>query len=97
MDSFSKMVGQLDSEAIVEQLMNYLRSVAGLRRWCVLVGILLFYFSMVVPAQTPDTATIHGRVVDQSQAAVPEVQITVQNTLTGFQRRSGVGCWSPGK
>ena len=39
-------------------------------------------------AQTPDTATLNGQVVDQSQAAVQVVQVTIINTLTGLTRRT---------
>src|ERR1035438_5181355 len=42
--------------------------------------------SLVLPAQTPDTATIHGRVVDQSHAAVAGVEVTVTNSQTGLKR-----------
>ena len=41
---------------------------------------------MSIQAQTPDTATIHGQVVDQSRAVVGGVKVTVKNTLTGLQR-----------
>ena len=37
-------------------------------------------------AQTPDTATIHGQAMDQSRAAVPGVEVTATNTVSGFQR-----------
>lgn len=37
-------------------------------------------------AQTPDTATLNGHVVDQSQAAVQDVQVTVTNALSGLTR-----------
>ncbi|HEY3740071.1 MAG TPA: TonB-dependent receptor [Bryobacteraceae bacterium] len=37
-------------------------------------------------AQTPDTAVIRGRVVDSSQAAVPGVNVTLTNSLTGLKR-----------
>lgn len=37
-------------------------------------------------AQTPDTATILGRVSDLSQAVVAGAQITVKNNQTGLQR-----------
>src|SRR5580698_309282 len=43
-------------------------------------------FSLVITAQTPDTATLRGQVVDQSHAAVPMVQVTATNTLTGLKR-----------
>jgi hypothetical protein len=36
--------------------------------------------------QTPDTATVNGHVVDPSQAAVQDVQITVTNGLSGLTR-----------
>ncbi|HYL77662.1 MAG TPA: TonB-dependent receptor [Bryobacteraceae bacterium] len=37
-------------------------------------------------AQTPDTATVQGQVVDQADAIVPGARITAKNTLTGFER-----------
>jgi hypothetical protein len=42
--------------------------------------------SFLVPAQTPDTATLRGQVTDQTHGAVPQVQVTVTNTLTGLKR-----------
>src|ERR1017187_8526268 len=47
---------------------------------------LLFACSLALSAQTPDTATIHGRVVDQSHAAVSGVEVTVTNSQTGWKR-----------
>jgi hypothetical protein len=43
-------------------------------------------FSFLLSAQTPDTATIRGQVLDQTHAAVPMVQVTATNTLTGLKR-----------
>jgi len=37
-------------------------------------------------AQTPDTATLRGEVLDQTGAAVPAVTVTVTNTLTALSR-----------
>jgi hypothetical protein len=37
-------------------------------------------------AQTPDTASIHGQVVDQSHAGVDGVEITVTNAQSGLKR-----------
>ncbi len=37
-------------------------------------------------AQTPDTATLTGRVQDQTHAAVTGASVTVSNLLTGFHR-----------
>src|ERR1017187_6192305 len=47
---------------------------------------LLLAGSLVLSAETPDTATIHGRVVDQSHAAVAGVDVTVTNSQTGLKR-----------
>ncbi|MGA2260628.1 MAG: TonB-dependent receptor [Acidobacteriota bacterium] len=55
-------------------------------RLCAALTGLWFAFSPALMAQTPDTATIHGRVVDQRSAGVAGVQITVTNTQTGLQR-----------
>jgi hypothetical protein len=43
-------------------------------------------FPLFLAAQTPDTATIHGQVVDPSHAAAPGVAVTVKNAQTGLQR-----------
>jgi hypothetical protein len=48
--------------------------------------ILLLAFVSTLAAQTPDAATIHGRVVDQSNAAIADASVTVKNLLTGLQR-----------
>jgi hypothetical protein len=48
--------------------------------------VLLFAFAFTLAAQTPDAATIHGRVVDQSNAAIADASVTVKNLLTGLQR-----------
>lgn len=40
-------------------------------------------FSVGTFAQTPDTATVQGRVIDQSGAAVPGVAVSVTNSATG--------------
>jgi hypothetical protein len=42
--------------------------------------------ALVAAAQTPDTATLRGSVIDQTRAAVPMVQVTVTNTITGLKR-----------
>jgi Carboxypeptidase regulatory-like domain len=53
----------------------------GLPMW-----VFLMSFSIGLYAQTPDTATIHGIITDQSHAAVTGVDITVTNQQTGLQR-----------
>src|ERR1017187_2745851 len=47
---------------------------------------LLLAGSPVLSAQNPGTATIPGRVVDQSHAAVAGVDVTVTNSQTGLKR-----------
>jgi len=37
-------------------------------------------------AQTPDTATLRGQVMDQSHAAITGVEVKITNTLTGAER-----------
>ena len=44
--------------------------------------------ALPLPAQTPDTATVHGQVLDPSHAAVAGVQITVKNTQSGLERKA---------
>jgi hypothetical protein len=43
-------------------------------------------FSTVLLAQTPDTATIHGHILDQSHAPVPRVAVTVSSALSSLKR-----------
>jgi hypothetical protein len=43
-------------------------------------------FATLLAAQTPDTASIHGQVVDQSHAAVAGAQIKATNTLSKTER-----------
>lgn len=58
------------------------------RKWTRLLCIFIFTLASVelLRAQTPDTATIRGRVTDQSQAAVAGAQVTGTNSLTGLER-----------
>lgn len=41
-----------------------------------------------IAAQSPSTATLRGRVLDQSGAAVPGATVTVTNTATGLTRET---------
>ena len=54
-------------------------------------AILLLFVSVLSLAQTPDTAILRGRVVDQSQAPLAGVRIEVVNTLSGLQRTAITG------
>ena len=45
---------------------------------------LLVSGTLALSAQTPDTATLRGRVVDQTNAGVPDADITIVNSLTGL-------------
>ena len=51
----------------------------------------LFLAASFLCAQTPDTATIHGQVVDQSHAGVAGVEITVTNAQSGLKRTAQSG------
>jgi hypothetical protein len=46
----------------------------------------LLLFATTLAAQTPDTATIHGQIVDPTRAAVSGADIEVTNILTGLKR-----------
>jgi hypothetical protein len=50
------------------------------------LALLCLLTSSKFAAQTPDTATLSGRVLDPSQAAVPDAEVTVTNTATNFHR-----------
>ena len=47
---------------------------------------LLIVCSWLLAAQTPDTATVEGHIIDQTHAAIAEVEVTATNTLTGLKR-----------
>ena len=53
--------------------------------FCCLVGV------SVAGAQTPDTATIRGTVVDATQAPVSGARIEAHNDLTGETRVVEIG------
>src|SRR5438552_5005308 len=46
----------------------------------------LLFFALALTAQTPDTAIIHGQVIDPSGAPVPGVRILAKNTQSGLER-----------
>lgn len=48
--------------------------------------VLVLMWAVPLLGQTPDTATIHGRVTDQAGAAIPGAQVTIMNHVTGWQR-----------
>ncbi len=50
-----------------------------------LAGLLLFL--CIARAQSPDTASIQGQVLDQSGGVVIAAEVTVSNTETGLRRR----------
>jgi hypothetical protein len=65
-----------------------------LRSFAFLVAV-VYAFSLA--AQTPDTATINGKVTDSAKAAVVGVQIIAKNNQTGLQRTTqtdGSGAYS---
>ncbi len=49
------------------------------------LSVVLFLCGSLGTAQTPDTATLRGRVVDQTHAGIADAEITLVNTLTGLQ------------
>jgi hypothetical protein len=51
-----------------------------------LFAVVIFFSAVPLLAQTPDTATVHGRVTDQAGAAVAGAQVTIINSVTGWQR-----------
>ena len=58
---------------------------------------LLLLLGIPLLAQTPDTATLQGTVLDATQSAVPGTHIVLTNELTGFVRQTisdGVGRFS---
>jgi hypothetical protein len=51
-----------------------------------LFAFLIFLSAVPLLAQTPDTATVYGRVTDQAGAAIPGAQVTIVNNLTSWKR-----------
>ena len=49
-------------------------------------SVVFFVATSFLAAQTPDTATIHGHVVDQSHAGVAGVEVTLTNAQSGLKR-----------
>src|SRR5215475_10058938 len=50
--------------------------------------VVLLVLAVFSAAQTPDSATIRGQVLDQTHAAIPGVEIKVKNTLTAVERNA---------
>ena len=50
------------------------------------VCIVLVLTAPVLRGQTPDTATLKGRITDRSHAAIPGVRVTETNSITGRER-----------
>ena len=57
-----------------------------MRRTLAIFSILLCAVPSALFAQTPDTATVQGRVEDANQAPVAGVLVTLTNTLNGLSR-----------
>src|ERR1035441_6973354 len=56
-----------------------------------LVAVLLAHLVCSPPAWAQRSAYIHGRVLDPSQAVVPEAAITIVNEESGFRRTAETG------
>ncbi|PYS69783.1 MAG: hypothetical protein DMF73_14125, partial [Acidobacteria bacterium] len=54
-------------------------------KFCVLAAV-VWVAPVLMAAQTPNTASIRGKIVDANGAAIPDVQVTVANQQTGFKR-----------
>jgi hypothetical protein len=52
------------------------------------VSIVFLLSAGLLRGQTPDTATLNGHITDQTNAAIPGVQVTATNSITGFKRRA---------
>jgi hypothetical protein len=50
------------------------------------VYIVLLLTAPLLRGQTPDTATLNGRITDRSHAAIPGVRVTATNLVTGLER-----------
>ena len=54
--------------------------------FCTASAFALLLLSVFAIAQTPDTSSLRGTIVDQTNAAVPGVNVTATNTQTGLVR-----------
>jgi hypothetical protein len=50
--------------------------------------LVFFALCLGLSAQTPDTATVNGYIVDQSQAGISGVQVAMKNAESGLERRT---------
>ena len=55
-------------------------------RFSLFPAVLLLALLPCLVAQTPDTAMVRGRVLDQTRAAISGVQVTAKNAQTGLTR-----------
>jgi len=53
-------------------------------RFSSILSVLIFGVSL--GAQTPDTATVTGQVLDPTRAAVPGAEVKISNTRIGTER-----------
>src|SRR5215470_14921618 len=49
-------------------------------------SLVLFILAVFSVAQTPDSATIRGKILDQTRAAISGVDVKVKSTSTAFER-----------
>jgi hypothetical protein len=57
-----------------------------MRRFSCRLAILIAVFSLGLLAQTPDSVSVRGRIVDPSGAAIPGVQVRITSQLTSTTR-----------
>ena len=55
-------------------------------RICPLLAAFFVLTTLCLSAQTPDTATLRGTVVDQTHSAIAGAEVTVTNVLTGLHQ-----------
>jgi len=55
-------------------------------RTSIWIAVSVLSIASLAIAQTPDTATLQGQVLDQSSAAVPGVKVVITNHRSGLQR-----------
>src|SRR5207244_3368608 len=70
---------------------NYSRGTKMLKRTTLHFGLLaglILFASVASLAQTPDTASIRGQIVDSNGAAIPGAHIVLTNEQTGLRREA---------
>lgn len=87
------MENQMENKSLFAAAFKKRKSIAG-TLWCLMQTAAfvcaLVFLPQITPAQTTDTSTIRGHVVDQNQAAIADAEVVAANQATGLRRTARV-------